>query len=564
VALEVGNAGTGSLTVNGGTVSSSGELRVGDSGSGTLTITNGEISNTIGNIARQAGSLGTVEMSGGNWTNTDSLIIGNAGTGTFTLSGGTVSSSVGRVGYNAGSDGTATVSGGTWTTSSDFYIGDAGRGQVTLTDDGTISVNDGAGTVYLASQSGSLGTLSFGSHDLLNPTSAGTLKAAAIVFGAETGAGTIEFNQKNNLTVNAVISGAGRIFQRGSAETALTGANSYSGGTFITGSALVALHDTALGTGAVSIDGGQLRAGPDITLANPISVESLGGEINNYGSYAKSTYSGAITLGGRLTVAAYSDAPASTTVTGGITGTGNLHFYNAEPAAVVVSGAAVNPAGTILHDGGGTGSTTISAPIGSNVTGITQNSATSSLILDGVSTYSGTTTVTTGLLEVNGSISGTTNVSSAGTLGGGGTFGDVVLSGVLAPGNGIATLNASSLTWNVDAHFVFELGATTSDQLNLSGALTKGGAGTFVFDFQNAGWVEGRTYTLINFGSTNFSVGDFSFSGADGFDGTFAVNGNSLTFHVASVPEPSVWSLALLGLLVAVVLSRSRAKREAA
>ena len=46
----------------------------------------------------------------------------------------------------------------------------------------------------------------------------------------------------------------------------------------------------------------------------------------------------------------------------------------------------------------GAGGVTISAVIGTNVTGVTQNSATSSLTLSGVNTYTGTTSVSAGTL----------------------------------------------------------------------------------------------------------------------------------------------------------------------
>ena len=99
------------------------------------------------------------------------------------------------------------------------------------------------------------------------------------------------------------------------------------------------------------------------------------------------------------------------------------------------------------------------------------------------------------------------------------------------------------MTWNGNAALDFDIG-TTSDLLALSGALTKGTAGTFTFDFTNLGAVGGTSYTLATFASTTFSSTDFS---ASGLSGTFAiVNSDSLVFTEA-VPEPATWALLLGG-----------------
>jgi autotransporter-associated beta strand protein len=61
----------------------------------------------------------------------------------------------------------------------------------------------------------------------------------------------------------------------------------------------------------------------------------------------------------------------------------------------------VNHTGTITCQGGGTATTFIGANIGSNVTGITQNSATSVLVLDGTNnTFPGNTTINAGILRI--------------------------------------------------------------------------------------------------------------------------------------------------------------------
>jgi hypothetical protein len=64
------------------------------------------------------------------------------------------------------------------------------------------------------------------------------------------------------------------------------------------------------------------------------------------------------------------------------------------------------------------------------------------------------------------------------------------------------------------------------------------------------------TYTLVTFGSTTF--GDASVFSATGVDGTFAFAGNSLTFTVTAIPEPSTYAAILGGLVLAGVVYRRR------
>jgi autotransporter-associated beta strand protein len=118
--------------------------------------------------------------------------------------------------------------------------------------------------------------------------------------------------------------------------------------------------------------------------------------------------SGAVTLNGSLTLQTY-DNPingtfkATAILTGGVTGTGNLLLNNLGAAAniITISGTSVNHTGSITLQGTGTGATTISGVIGANVTGITQNSATSPMILSGANTYPGNLTVNAGLVRLS-------------------------------------------------------------------------------------------------------------------------------------------------------------------
>ena len=114
-------------------------------------------------------------------------------------------------------------------------------------------------------------------------------------------------------------------------------------------------------------------------------------------------------------------------ITGGITssGTGNLTLQSAvTTGAVTLSGTnLINNAGTITNNGVGTGTTTISAPLGSSVGLVTENSSTSALVLSGNnSAWTNNLLVTAGTVQLGSSAvnalsaANTVIVNSGGTL----------------------------------------------------------------------------------------------------------------------------------------------------
>src|SRR5207249_353847 len=115
--------------------------------------------------------------------------------------------------------------------------------------------------------------------------------------------------------------------------------------------------------------------------------------------------------------------------------------------------------------------------------------------------------------------------------------------GKAAPGASIGTLNAANWVWssdNLTSGMLYELNSlgNTSDQLNLSGAFTKGAGTSFLWDF--SGGLPSQTYTLINFGSTTFSQSDFAIA-TSGYIGTFTLSGGpstpgNLQFTLIAVP----------------------------
>jgi len=192
-------------------------------------------------------------------------------------------------------------------------------------------------------------------------------------------------------------------------------------------------------------------------------------------------------------------------------------------------------------------------------------------VLTAANGYSGGTTVSGGILYVNGSLAnGNANsVASGATLGGTGVIGAATtISGKLSPGfGGIGTLSFSNgLTWNgggtagSTTDWLFDLGAANaSDLASVIGSFTKGTGSVFRFDLGNA--TASGTYTLASWtGSATFSAGDFSYTNlGGGSSGTFDIVGSSLVLTI--VPEPTT-SVGLLASVVAGLMAVRHGRRR--
>jgi fibronectin-binding autotransporter adhesin len=285
------------------------------------------------------------------------------------------------------------------------------------------------------------------------------------------------------------------------------------------------------------------------------------------------TLSGGIALNGNLTLQTNDNAingaiKAGGTFTGGITGTGNVVLNNLGLAAntFTFNTGAINHTGSLTLQGTATGDTTINSSIGANVTSVTQNSATSRLVLAGSSSYTGATNVNAGTLVVNGSISTSslTTISSGATIGGSGTVGALtVLDGAtLAPGNSPGTLNTGTLTLADASVLSFELnptdttiGSNINDLISVTGNLTLDGILNVVAtsgDFLAA--TVGTTWRLFNYTGTltdnGVTLGSMpSLGNVDYFWEIDTSTAGQVNLVVATIPEPGVALLGGLGLL---------------
>ncbi|MBB5035635.1 autotransporter-associated beta strand repeat-containing protein [Prosthecobacter vanneervenii] len=420
---------TGNSSYTGVTTISGGVLAV-------SSLANGGSSSSLGAATSLASNLvigGATLQYLGAAASTDRLFsVGSSG-GTLDASGtGAVNfTNTGSMGFN-GVTGTRTLTlTGTNTDSNTInaIIGDNG-GATTVVKSGVGTwVLNGANT-YTGSTTINTGVLQIGSGG-----TTGTLGT-----GAVTNNGNLTINRSDATTISNTISGSGSLIQAGSGTTTLSGSNSYAGATTVT-------------AGVLKVS----------TLAN-------GGSNSNIGS-SNNAASNVVLNGGALQ---YTGAAVSTNrlfsvgTSGGTldaSGTGAVNFTNT--GSVGFNGQ--SGARTLTLTGSNTGSNTLAAVIGDSggATSLTKSGA-GTWVLTGTNTYTGTTTISSGVLQV----------------GNGGTSGSL--------GSGAVTNNASLVFNRSDA-------ITVANVIGGSGSLTQAGSGTMTVSGAN-------TYT----GSTIINAGVLS------------------------------------------------------
>lgn len=293
-----------------------------------------------------------------------------------------------------------------------------------------------------------------------------------------------------------------------------------------------------------------------------------------------------VTLGAAQT---WSNASSRTLeVRGAVGGAGALALRSSSSGAINLTGS-VDFAGSISNLGGGTATNTISGRIGPKVTGLTQDSASSALVIAGAlpHQYAGATLVQEGVLVVDGNIasSSLTTVADGGTLSGTGTVGNALIAsgGTGSPGHSPGTMTVSgNFSWLGGGNYNWQVYDTSgiagstggwdlysiSGQLDLSslsinskfninlwtlsGVAPDVSGSALGFDFSHGyRWAIATAQGgILGFSASYFNVSTSARNGAAGFanpvyGGTFSVGttGNNLELvYSAPVPEPGTWA----------------------
>ena len=601
------NGGGGGITLAGGTNTFTQNVTI--NGSGTLTVSGGttvfgagRTVTTNGGAVSLSGSADTtfdanVTSGGGAWTvsSSDNTTLN----GTLTGSGGLTKSGAGTLTFNAtsgsysGAVGLQPTSGqdrgiivanannalGTGAVTAVFNTG-AIRAQIQLTGGRTLANN------FTTSGAGTNGTL----NGIIRAVSgANTLTGNVTLTGgggnstyrADTGA-SLAFNGNigaNNQTLRYIVLVGGGDFSFGSAgsiaqtltadgSTGLWSINT--GTTRINSTANTYALVTAVGGGSTLVvanlsNGGVAGSlGAATTASGNLLLD--GGTLRYAGSGAQSTdrlfsVGSALNGGGGATL----DASGATSAdTMSFTGAGPIGFTGM--TGVATSGAEAGPR-TLTLTGTNTGANTLTSIIGDQAAGTGITSVTKSGVgkwmLDGANTYTGLTSVSNGVLNVQnalalGSTTGGTSVASGATLqiqvDGIGAEG-VTISGSGAAGQSGALVNVSGdnnygglLTLAASASVASDAGMFT---LSNVGTITGSG-----FNLTLAGAGDGVVESIISTGNGSVikqGPGAWTLSGANTYAGQTSINGGVLNVgsssHLGNASATNTISLSSGGIL---------------
>ena len=532
------SAAAGRLQIRSGT----GILRVGSSGTGTLSVNGGSVTDANGYIGYNAGSVGTATVSSGTWANSGSLYVGRSGTGTLTMTGGVVSvggtvstGTAGTISLNAG----GTLQIGTGTTGGVLGVN-------SLTNNGTLIFNRSDDSAYAGIISGTGAVTKQGGGTL-------TLDGANSYSGVTTiSGGVIAYGASNVLSDSTAVTVAGGGLDLGSYTDTVTSFTITSGTLFGSGKLTAATYALLGGTVAGNLGGGSLTVTANSNLNGTADVTSL--RLN----------AGTLTLGsaGRFT----SNQIALTGSSGA-----SLSLGGSESVGSLAGAFNIALGSATLTTGNGNTSTTYAGTLSGS--GGFAKTGTGTFTLSGSSSYTGATAVDGGKLLVNGQLGNTAvAVNASGLLGGSGTIlGNVTVasSGTLAPGNSPGVLTVGSLSLLAGSHTLMEITGTAAglyDQVfgTGSGGLTYGGTLDLVM---SGSYADQTTFQLFSSFSSP-SIGDFAavglnatgeyagltFTGDGGvWTSTETANGQRLIFSTGTgdlvvVPEPSTYAMAVAGI----------------
>jgi len=514
------------------------------------------------------------------------------------ISGGTVGVEGGLLVLTASNSysGGTTVSGGTLEASA----GGGEGGSPAALGTGTVSIASGAQVKYWLSVSGShtVSTPFSLSGGTLHTTDGYNTYSGRITLAS--GASTISAQYEDTITLSGGLAGSGNVLF-----TQSGGTGSWAAPTYV-------LTGTGANTGTVRVSGSSGGGATRIQLANVNALQSAtldlatgdtgtveftvaGNNTYNVGGLAGSRNlafgSNALSIGSN---------GQSTTYSGTLSGSGL--FAKVGSGTFTLTGVNSNSGGTTVSAGRLVGTTsslqgaitnnaavTLAQASAGTYAGVMSGSG--SVVKSGAgvvqftaaNTYTGSTSVIDGGLNLNGSIAGGLYVAALASLSGTGTVGgNATIAGIHSPGNspGAQTFNGN-LTYEAGAVVNWELIANTTgspganyDQIIVpTGSLSFSGSTTLALSFNGAGssvlwsdafWNVNRSWmvydlstgavtgisNLVLGGSLLDSLGNSLSPTGRGYF-TTALSGQDVMLNFVAVPEPSTWAMALAGLAFA-------------
>ncbi|MFA5926665.1 MAG: DUF2341 domain-containing protein, partial [Patescibacteria group bacterium] len=524
------------LTVGGAI---SGSYNIIKAGVGALTLSGAN--SFVGSLTIDAGTLTLPEanaFTGDVTLNAGTLTLSGANTflGDVTLNAGTININHATALGNAAN--TLVINGGT--------IDNSTAGNITLSNNYPVQIN--ASFAFT------------GTRSLLFGTGAVTLGANCTF--------TLNGSTSYALGFSGVVSGNFGIIKESTGGLILGGANDFTGGVTLNAGRLYINHNTAIGTGTLVINGGDLEN----SSSGTVTLTNNNAQTWNASSFSFNLYhgdqnlnlgSGAVTLGANCSVLSYNSriltvggvisgdykltqaGPATLEITGSnsYTGgttvsagylifsngslgtTGNITFSNgtlryASGNTQDISGRIKSSGSAIKIDTNSNNVTFASTIDNSNTAGLTKSGA-GVVTLNAANTYLGTTSLDGGALNINNPTavsSGTLNLNA-----GGGVI-DNTSGAPITLSNNNPIILANSITF------------TGSNSLNLgTGAVTISGGNRSLDQNGSTLTVGGIIDDGVNsYKISKSGVGTLTLNGANTFDGGFSLYGGTLNLGHAS------------------------------
>jgi fibronectin-binding autotransporter adhesin len=559
--LNAANTYTGGTDI-GSSTSTANSVNVGNNlafGTGTInvlsagTVTSSGAARTLANpFAIATGKTLTLNGAGGLLT----LNGGVSGAGALAVSGGTVllSGTNNYTGATTVSAGTLQISGSINPGAGNLTLGSTSAGTLTVlnggsfTTTGTVNLGSGIiGNVLNINAGGSLSTTTLNNAWQTTYNVDGTLTAS--------GAWTISTNATSNINGVAAGSISAASLTTGNSGT-IVNFNSL-GMTNITGNLSLA----ATATGVVNLNAGTVNLGGVTWGGAAQTLNLVGGRLNigAAGIAATGGTSRGVNLGNAVVGARanWSSAQAmSLTGTGSGTTLNTLDSVDGTTARTISLSGLIGGSGKLVKDGAGTlnlsntntytGTTTVSAGILQVASTGTINTSSGVSINGGELNYNSATALTAPITFTAGKISGTGTINTGVTSGTDTTLSPGNSPGIQPYGAGLALTNGGTYTWEVNSWTGTPVAGTDFDQiqvtaggLNISG-LTAGAfpANTYKIDINgltagNAiGAVSGfdntltRSWTILTsnaltgtFNSNLFTIDTTNFTGANSLGG---------------------------------------------